>query len=120
MKKTITLAELEKEITPEITEEDIAALAERYRETVSIEDAENMVNAILQQILDQTKSNPDAAAEVAEWSRTDKMLFIAREVYTLGAVQATKTITAALAAAIAKAAVKLLTESEIATPVSME
>ena len=82
----------------------------------SIDDAAEMVEAISKQILEQTESNPEIAAEVSSWSATDKMLFVAREVYTMGAVHATKTT----AAAIAKIATKILSESEIAYPIHKE
>lgn len=113
MKNIITLDEFEKELAIDCTPEDINTIADGYRKAISIDDAAKMVETITEKISEQTKSNPDIAAEFSTWSATDKTLFVARELYTMGAVEATVTT----AAAIAKIATQILSESEIAYPI---
>ena len=104
MKHTLTASEIEEELAPEFTPEDINELAEGYRQAIDREAAADIVANISAQITERAESDPNAAKEIAAWSLTDKLLFIVREVYTLGAVHATKTTSKA----IAKAAAELL------------
>ena len=112
-KPILTLDEFEKELIPVFTPEDYNVLADKYRETVSKEDAANMVLNFGNQIDEQAQSNPETAKIVSEWKTIDKVLFMIREAYTLGAIHATETT----AAAIAHAAAELLEKSEIAYPI---
>ena len=112
-KPILTLDEFEKELIPVFTPEDYEVLADKYRETVSKEDAANMVLNFGNQIDEQAQSNPETAKIVSEWKTIDKVLFMIREAYTLGAIHATETT----AAAIAHAAAELLKNSEIAYPI---
>ena len=112
-KPILTLDEFEKELAPVFTPEDYNVLADKYRETVSKEDAAEMMLHFSEQIAEQVQSNPETAKIVSEWDTGDKVLFMIREAYTLGAVHATKTT----AAAIAHAAAELLKNSEIAYPI---
>ena len=112
-KPILTLDEFEKELIPVFTPEDYNVLADKYRETVSKEDAAEMMLHFSEQIAEQVKSNPETAKIVSEWDAGDKVLFLIREAYTLGAVHATDTI----AAAIAHAAAELLKNFEIAYPI---
>ena len=109
MRSIITLDELEKELAPDLTTEDRKTIADTYRKAISIDDAAEMVKNIFEQISKQMESNPDVAAEFNAWSAADRMLFVAREMYTIGAVQATE----ATATAVAKTAIEILSESEI-------
>lgn len=112
-KPILTLDEFEKELIPVFTPEDYNVLADKYRETVSKEDAAEMMLHFSEQIAEQVQSNPETAKIVSEWDVGDKVLFLIREAYTLGAVHATETA----AAAIAHAAAELLEKSEIAYPI---
>ena len=102
MKKTFSISEFEKELAPEFTAEDIQALSEGYRKAIDREAAADIVANISAQITARADSDPAAAREIASWSFTDKFLFIVREVYTLGAVHATKTTSKAIAHAAAE------------------
>lgn len=112
-KPILTLDEFEKELIPVFTPEDYNVLADKYRETVSKENAAEMMLHFSKQIAEQVQSNPETAKIVSEWDAGDKVLFLIREAYTLGAVHATETT----AAAIAHAAADLLKNSEIAYPI---
>ena len=112
-KPILTLDEFEKELIPVFTPEDYNVLADKYRETVSKEDAAAMMLHFSEQIAEQVQSNPETAKIVSEWDAGDKVLFLIREAYTFGAVHATETT----AAAIAHAAADLLKNSEIAYPI---
>ena len=112
-KPILTVDEFEKELTPEFAPEDFKVIADKYRQTVSKKDAAEMMLHFSEQIAEQVKSNPETAKIVSEWDAGDKVLFMIREAYTLGAVHATETT----AAAIAHAAAELLKNSEIAYPI---
>lgn len=113
MKKITTVEEFEKELTlEELSAEDFNNIADKYRFTISKEDAANMVCEITEKLKAEAETNPEAKKELDSWDATDKMLFIVREAYTLGAVMATKTT----AKAVAKMAADLLTSAEIAIP----
>ena len=110
MKKTFSISEIEKELAPELTAEDIQTLSEGYRKGIDREAAADIVANISAQITAKAESDPDAAREIASWSLTDKLLFIVREVYTLGAVHATKTTSKAIAHAAAELVLNLQKE----------
>ena len=103
MKNILTVSEFEKELTPNLTPADLNALADKYRETIDREQAAEMLAHISEQI--KTEAN--------SWSFSDKLLWIVREAFVLGAVQASEVT----GEAMAKAAAELLEQSEIAYPI---
>ena len=112
-KPILTVEEFEKELVVDFTPADIESISNSYRNTITVDDAAEMVITFGKQIAEQAEANPETAKAVSKWSSVDKMLFMVREAYTLGAVHATKTT----AAAIAHAAAELLKNSEIAYPI---
>ena len=103
MKNILTVSEFEKELTPNLTQADLNALADRYRETIDREQAAEMLAHISEQIKTEAES----------WSFSDKLLWIVREAYVLGAIEASEVT----GEAIAHAATELLEQSEIAYPI---
>lgn len=105
-KNILTISEFEEAIKPELSPADLNALADKYRQRIDKEVAAEMLAHISEQI----------AEEAIAWSMTDKLLWIVREAYVLGAIEASEVT----GEAIAHAAAELLEQSEIAYPIKKE
>lgn len=85
---TYTLDEIRAEFLCEITDETRNDLAATFRERCDFMEAADLVCAMIQNMKDAAEASKEDAAALNEMDMGDKILFLVREAYTIGAIQA--------------------------------
>ena len=85
---TYTLDEIRTEFLCEITDEARDDLADTFREKCDFAEAAELVCTVMQNMRDAAEANKEAAAALDKMNIGDKLLFLIREAYTVGAIEA--------------------------------
>ena len=97
---TCTLDEIRAEFLCEITDETRNDLAATFREKCDFAEAADLVCTVIQNMRDAAEANKEDAAALNEMDMGDKILFLVREAYVVGAITAFEIAVQANAAGI--------------------
>ena len=68
---------------------DLAIIMDEHRKEMTREEVNKILSDISARLTEKVEKDPVLAAEVDSWTPTDRLVYIVREVYALGAVCAT-------------------------------